>query len=739
VRRDFPYLVIILAVALGVRLYAPWQSVLGGDHTDFLETDAWYHIRLIENQVRNWPWRITLDPYAAPGGQFVPIAPLFDTITATAVFVAGGRDAPVAEIERVAAFVPPVLGTLAVAALWALGHVAFDRRAALLGAALLAIQTGHFLDRTMLGFYDHHALEALLAITTLWTLAVALRSPSSDRAAALAGLSLGLYLLGWSSGAFLVGILGVWLLLFVVLAASSEELAQVARVSVVAALVALVLVLIFQDPRMFRYESQVLGLGALGAIAAVVRIFAARATVSLAGRTATYAAIGLVLAIAAGALWAFSTGVLAQLVTDVGRLAADPRRMGVLEARPLFLYPGVWSWAQPWQFFRAGFYIGLVAWMIFTGRVWRARRPIDLLLWVTTAAMFVATYGQNRFGYYLVPMCALLGGWLATLVLDWGGVAQADERKPRSRASFPLQREVAVIVVAGAMFASNIVPAALVASRPGSLPQYWQAALVWLGERTPPPFSAEGGADYYYARYPRSVLPPPDYSVMNWWDHGYWIVQIAHRVPVANPTQERAPNAARFYAATSERDALDTLAAERSRYVISDWELPFRYTAEGAIMGRFQNVLDWAGARHAGYYEVMYKRVSGAWAPIWVFYEPYYRSMAYRLSVLGGAAGVPAANSATVVVVGERIDNTGLRFKEILSEAMYATYEAAVEAATRPQANGRALVVGLDPWRTPFPIEELTRLREVHAARTPEQNATESPWVRIFEVTAEGR
>jgi hypothetical protein len=156
-------------------------------------------------------------------------------------------------------------------------------------------------------------------------------------------------------------------------------------------------------------------------------------------------------------------------------------------------------------------------------------------------------------------------------------------------------------------------------------------------------------------------------------------------------------------------------------------------------MGRFQNVLDWAGARHAGYYEVAYKRVSNAWVPVWLFYEPYYRSMAFRLSVLGGAAAVPLANSATVVVLGERVDDTGLRFKEILSEATFTTYGAAVEAAARPYATGRALVVGLDPWRTPFPLEALARLREVHAARTPVQKVTESPWVRIFELIPEGR
>ena len=34
-------------------------------------------------------------------------------------------------------------------------------------AALLAVLPGHFMDRTMLGFVDHHALEALLAVATL--------------------------------------------------------------------------------------------------------------------------------------------------------------------------------------------------------------------------------------------------------------------------------------------------------------------------------------------------------------------------------------------------------------------------------------------------------------------------------------------------------------------------------------------------------------------------------------------
>ena len=93
-------------VAAGLRVWAPWDDVFGAARVNFLETDAWYHVRLVENQVRNFPHRVTVDPYAAPDGQYVAVAPLLDTIIATAVFVTQGRDATAAYIERVAALVP---------------------------------------------------------------------------------------------------------------------------------------------------------------------------------------------------------------------------------------------------------------------------------------------------------------------------------------------------------------------------------------------------------------------------------------------------------------------------------------------------------------------------------------------------------------------------------------------------------------------------------------------------------
>ena len=127
---DVVALAVILLIAAGLRVWAPWDDVFpstalraGAPRVNFLETDAWYHVRLAESQVRNFPHRVTIDPYAAPDGQYVAVAPLLDTIISTAAFVTRGRNAPTPYIERVAALVPAIVGVLAVLAVWALSLI----------------------------------------------------------------------------------------------------------------------------------------------------------------------------------------------------------------------------------------------------------------------------------------------------------------------------------------------------------------------------------------------------------------------------------------------------------------------------------------------------------------------------------------------------------------------------------------------------------------------------------------
>jgi dolichyl-diphosphooligosaccharide--protein glycosyltransferase len=732
VKRDVVVVIAIAAAAFAIRTYPAWDAVFSSSGVRFLETDAWYHVRLVENQVRNFPSRVTRDPFAAPDGQFVPIAPLFDTVTSTIVRALHGGDATTPEIERVAAWMPPLYGTLAVILVWALAQRLFDRRAGLIAAALLAVLPGHFLDRTMLGFVDHHALEAVLAIGVLYTFVRALPE-APVRMLWPGGIVLGLYLLAWGSGAFLVAILGVWVVATALVARSVEDLRSTAAIGAAAAVVALILVATFQDPSMHRYGSQILALVGLAvASGAVLAAVTAAARGNIGARVAALTALAILAAAGLAVAMAVAPSMVRQVWVDILRLSPDASRMGVLEARPLFLYGGQWNWQQPWLFFRTGFFAGVVALIPFAIRVGRRRLPADILVLVYAVATLVATIGQNRFGYYLVTACALLGGWLATELLDWAGVPHAGDRRPVPRTRLPLAREIAVIVVAGGMFAPNLAPRVLLAERRASYPDYWRDAMQWLNGHTPAPFPASGSGDrYYYARYGPGGILSADYSVMSWWDQGYWIIQQARRVPVANPTQERAAVAGRFYSATTEPEALAIARAERSRFVVSDYELPFRRTPEGTIMGRFQTIVDWTGAAHDPFYEVVYRRAAGDWTPVWIFREPYYRSMAFRLSVLGGA-GISSSGGATVITLADRVDANGFRFREIVNETTFDDYETArqmVDAANVPAA-----IVGLDPWRSVFPIEPLRAFVEVHAVRTSEQKPTETPWVRVFQV-----
>lgn len=705
-------LTIILIVAAGLRVWAPWDDVLSGARVNFLETDAWYHVRLAESQVRNFPHRVTIDPYAAPDGQYVAVAPLLDTAIATAVFVTQGRNASTQYIERVAAIVPAIVGVLAVLAVWALATVAFDRRAGLIAGLLAAVLPGHFLDRTLVGFVDHHALEVLLSFATLACIAYG--------SAAAAGISLGLYLLAWASGSYFVFILAVWITVTALLARAQR--AATARLTMIAGAIALAIVLVFQDPGLFRYNTQIAALAGLIAIAAAIVLFADR----------LIQAIGVLIVITVvsiGLAWVLMPGLVNQVVTDLNRFRPDATRMAVLEARPLFLYTGNWVWSQPWTFFRSGFYVGLLAVAGLAIATWRTRRADHLLILCFTIANYLATLGQNRFGYYLVPSTAVVIAWLATRLLDWGGVPHAGNPNPHIKRPLPFQREIAVIVVAGAIIAPNLVPAALTTTRAGGMPEYWYQAMAWLRTKTPEPFASP---DYYYARYDQGN-PAAAYTVMNWWDQGYWILQTARRVPVSNPTQGGATTSAQFLTATDEADALAKLAAVRARYVIVDFELPFRTGADGSLAGRFQNLADWAGIPTSHFYTLCFARKNDVdpWDPVWLYREPYYQTMAYRLMVLGGAATRPE-NNTWVVNTRQRSDVNGRNFCEVVDRWQYASPEEAKVTAAQRGAGFEA--VGLTPWQPAFSAPAIAGLKIAGEFRDPAQKTSESPMIRIFEV-----
>jgi oligosaccharyl transferase (archaeosortase A-associated) len=722
--RDLPFLVAIAGLALAFRLYLPWDVVFAPTHLNLLETDGWYHLRAIESFVRNFPHHLTFDPYVVAGGQYVALAPLFDILVGTAAWAAGlGHPSP-ERIGVIAAHAPVAMGVATVLVIYAAGRAIGNPRAGLLGATLAATLPGHFLDRTLLGFVDHHALEALISSAILWTLLKAARgtAPVLGTSVALGGL-LAAYALAWTSASFLFAVIFIWLAVtgwldFI----TKSPTGHVARVVGVGGAIALALVWLLQDPGLYRRDMQLLALAGLTGAAGLIE-GARLAAVRFGWPMRRIPLLALSIGVLAGAAAWIRSPVLADAVlADLVRFTPSPDRMQVLEARPLFLYLGNWSLAPAWEFFRSGFIVGLAALAALTIRVFVRPTAMDLLLLIWGAAMYAATLGQNRFGYYLVPIAALLGGWICASVIDAGRRAQG------------IRRTMAVVAVAALVFTPSLVPAVWTTGRPSGLPASWVEAFDWLRIATPEPFDDPA---YYFARYSPGTARLPQYAVLAWWDAGYWITQIGRRVPIANPTQAGAAVAGQFFAETDEGKAVALLDQLRVRYVMAEENLPFIPVDGNALLGKFESVVTWAGLPTDRYYEQYLVADAKRQLTLrYMFTADYYRSMAFRLVALGGAGVNPSGLPVTVVTIVPRtVPGITRIIPEVTASSDFATFDEA-EAYRKTLAPGDHRIVGRNPTQTIVSIPPLRVLRGVF--RTAAPGIFNRGAVRIYETCGGG-
>ncbi|GAG39985.1 unnamed protein product, partial [marine sediment metagenome] len=161
------YGLIVIAIfylALSLRVYAPHDSIFGGQWVNFGGNDPWYHMRLVENLVQHFPHIIAFDPFTLfPYGQNVPFAPFFDLILGFLIWVIALGSPTQHTIETVGAYFPAILGALVTVPVYFIGRELFNRTVGLLSAALIAILPGEFLFRSLLGFTDHHIAEVLFS------------------------------------------------------------------------------------------------------------------------------------------------------------------------------------------------------------------------------------------------------------------------------------------------------------------------------------------------------------------------------------------------------------------------------------------------------------------------------------------------------------------------------------------------------------------------------------------------
>ncbi|MFP3898657.1 MAG: oligosaccharyl transferase, archaeosortase A system-associated [Dehalococcoidia bacterium] len=732
----------LFGLALYIRIALPYDQVFVKDWVWFRDTDAYYYIRHIENLVRNFPHFNSFDPYMLyPGGSIGLHRPFFAWLIAGIVRLVTSGVPSLQTIETVGAYMPAVLGALTLIPAYFIGRELFNRWAGLLAAALIAILPGEFLHRSLLGFTDHHVAEVLFSTTSMLFFIMAIkRARERDITfrhllardwsalsrplvyALLAGLFLGFYLLTWVGGLMFIFIIFACLLVqFIVdhLRRRSPDYLCIVGTPLFLLAFIMLLPVLGQGGResVYRLAMSIAILAPI-ALALISRLMQGRRL-----RPLYYPLTLLVLAgISLAVLYGISPGLFRSMRGLFSIFSPAGASLTIMEAQPILFPGGNFSFQIAWANFTTSFFISFIALFMLAFATVREKSAHKTVFLIWSIVMLMAVLGQRRFGYYFAVNAALLTGYFTWKMLDLAGlnrlltrpgeaVAAVREFKKRkkkarekaSKGTFmqPRGTWLLVIVVGIALFFLVFFPNIPNTRRLAGQPNFvihgeWYESLDWLRENSPEPF---GGPDYYYELYPSRgdfEYPETAYGVMSWWDYGYFITQIGHRLPNANPTQSGAPRAGRYFTSLNETSASEQLDELGTRYVVIDYTMP---------TGKFYAMVEWAGLNRSDYFDVYYQRTEdGNLSPITLYHEHYYRSMVARLYNFDGQAVVP--EESIVISYQGKTAPGGVPYKEITSAQFFDTYEEAA-AYLADQTGDNYIIVSPDPFKSPVPLEAL--------------------------------
>ncbi|MFA5248888.1 MAG: oligosaccharyl transferase, archaeosortase A system-associated, partial [Patescibacteria group bacterium] len=706
-------LALFFGIALYIRVYLPYHQIFTGDAVNFTGTDAYYHMRLVDNLVHHFPWPISFDPYTYyPNGNIIGWPPFFDWLIAGIAWLFGLGSPSQHTVDVVGAAMPVILGTLTIVPVYFIGKEIFNRWVGVLAAGLTAIWPGQFLANSIVGSADHHVAETLFSVTTVLFLLLAVKSASREELSfahirrmewkiikaplfysILAGVSLGVYLLTWVGGLFFIFFLFAYFVIQFIIdhlrGRSTEYLGLISPLLfIVAGVICLPVVSGMPSPASLCLPSLVVAALTPVALAGLSWIMHCR-KLKVFYYPIVVAGLGLAACLA---LYAVAPDLFGNMLAQFNVFMPGNAAQTISEVKPLLFPSGGFSFRVAWSQFNTGGFLSLISLGILIYLVIKRGGADKVLLVVWSLLLLIATLGQRRFSYYYAVNAALLTGYLLWPVLQYLGFkampAAAGLRlkaSPRKKGRVKNPRliggrsprrwalmAVGVVIIFFLSFFPNIISIrpTIEQSKPGlDSPMY--EALTWLRDNSPEPF---GDPDYYYEKYEQPPTgesyqyPSSAYSVLAIWDYGHWITRIGRRIPVSNPFIQGVDKDSRFLLSQEESTA-GKIADELSvKYVILDRE---------TVTSKFYSLPVWVGHTSEEYRDVFYQRQGGKLSPVTLFYPEYYRTMAVRLYTFNGEA--VSEENTLVISYQLKESQEGIPYKEIIDSKVFTTYEEAAD------------------------------------------------------------
>ncbi len=754
---------ILLALFFGVSLYLrialPYARVVSETWIKFSGTDAYYHMRLVDNLLHHFPHRITFDPYTFyPHGTTIPWPPFFDWLIGGIAWLAGLGTPTQHTIDIVGIYTPAILGALVILPVYFIGKAVLNRWVGIIAAGLISIMPGEFLGRSILGYTDHHVAEVLLSSLAMLFLILAIKTAKQHGLSKdmdwtvkvlttkpllyslLAGVSLWLYLITWVGGLLFIFLIFTYFLVqFIVDHLRGERTIYLAFIGVPVFAIAMLAqpFLPPTTPSPLCLPSLAIAVAGLLVMAGISHLLASRRI------KAPYYALSLLLVGILGiAVFYFTMPSFFKEALAHLRLVFAPAgaALTILEVRPILFPQGEFSLSVIWGNFTTAFFLSLVSLAMLIYAVVKRGEADKLALVVWSLVILTATLGQRRFAYYLSVNVALLTAYICWLGLEFAGFRESfptpqnvpdrerkkeqRKRKTKARPKGALPNMIlGTTIIFLVAFLPNAFSAKSVASATVFAPSdAWLESLTWMKHSTPEPF---GDYDFYYVKYSTDFRHPAEtYGVMSWWDYGHLITRVAHRPAIANPFQQGANEAARFLTCPDETTANQTMLALGARYVVLDL---------ATATTKFHGAAAFANIPLENFYETYYIPEKGRLKPVILYYPEYFRTMVARLYNFDGASMIP--DRSLVVAYQEKITPTGHGYKEVTDVRSFSSYQEA-EVFVASQKGGNYRIVSDNPFLSPVPLERLGNYKLIYSSTSgimhiPGVGIT--PEVKIFE------
>jgi len=799
-------LILIFGIALCLRVGLPYNNVFTSNGIVFTGNDAYYHMRLVQLLINNFPQFPQIDPALVfSGAPAQVVSSFFQWLLGVVVWIIGLGSPSQHTLDIIGVYYPAILGALTIIPTYFIGRTLWGRHgnlAGLIAAGLVAMLPGEFLGRSILGFTDQHVAETLLSVTAILFLILAIKSSRLGVLSfthlknfdwkiikrpgiysILAGIFLGLYIFAWQGALLLVFPIAFYIVIqFIIdhLRRRSSEYLTIVGGTVF--LISLIFIPV-SAYHVYPYIPSLL----IGFFIPVVLGIGSKIMTGRGIPRGFYPLAIVVIGLAGlGLLYLIVPSTVKSMLNAFSIFTPSETLQATIEAQSIFTplitagnFIEKFTSSPAWINFYFSLPLALIGMaVIIIANIFKQGNPEKGLFIIWSLVMFAATLGQRRFAYYLIVNVALLASFSAIIVyylitwfmarsggdktrlltpsiLDLNGLEvkpitevvkvardtkkmrRRERQEARKRELERLRRKrdetrsvllirdyvsigLSVIIIFMLLFSQAILfpadsrlfsisqtdpwykktPTGITAkSTPYAPGTAWMKALAWMSDNTSQPF--ESPEDFYKVYKPGYTYPSSAYGVMAWWDYGYWITYIGHRIPNANPGQDPSAvkKVAAFFTAQDE-DSADLIAQETgSGYVIMDYQ---------TATSKFWAVATWVGKDPSEFFEIYYTQKGEQKLYI---YPEYYRAFSTRLYSFDGKAVVE--QKPLVISYIEQKDGNGNSFRIVLSETEFATYQEA-QTHIASQTEGNYAIVGKDVLVSPVPLETLKHYRPVY-------------------------